>query len=247
MVDSVGSMLQRVIGEDIALQLVRDDSRRPHEGRSGRIEQGHHERRDQRARGVPDGGRRASDGEGRLDDIRAMALDLTRGEYVELSVTDTGRGMDQATLRRVFEPFFTTKDRGQRHGARSRDGVRHHPSERRRDRDREARARGGHDGANLPPRVRGARRRAGATPALRAESCAATRPCSSSGRGPLRTVARRVLGRAGYDVLAAANAEEALRLAQEVGDRIDIVHRRRHAGHERRRARRAPPSPYIRG
>lgn len=38
---------------------------------------------------------------------------LDRGEYVQLSFTDSGRGIPSHVIDKVFEPFFTTKDIGQ--------------------------------------------------------------------------------------------------------------------------------------
>ena len=59
---------------------------------------------------MPEGGRLTI--AARRETVRTAAQDLAPGDYVCLAVTDSGTGMDEATLKRAAEPFFTTKGIG---------------------------------------------------------------------------------------------------------------------------------------
>lgn len=46
------------------------------------------------------------------EDYAVQHINIARGSYVRMTVTDNGEGMDERTRQRIFEPFFTTKEQG---------------------------------------------------------------------------------------------------------------------------------------
>ncbi len=65
------------------------------------------------AHAMPDGGELYIQTENvYIDRNYVKPFKVEPGKYVRISVTDTGIGMDEATVQKIFEPFFTTKEMG---------------------------------------------------------------------------------------------------------------------------------------
>jgi PAS domain S-box-containing protein len=157
-----------------------------------------------------------------LHAVEAAALGVEMGDYVALTVSDEGVGMDEATLTRVFEPFFTTKEigKGTGLGLSTALGV--------------VRQAGG------AIRVRSAPGQGSSFEALfpcmaaSAPVCVATEGSSLVDRGTetilvvededqVRAVACAILRRAGYAVLEARSAGDAVLICEQYPAAIDLL------------------------
>jgi len=152
----------------------------------------------------------------------AHRLECLPGEYVVLSVSDTGCGMDTETLACIFEPFFTTKKEGQGTGlglatvygiVKQNHGsiyVYSEPGQGTTFRIYLPRHRG--KGRETPEGKTETRILGGTETILLIED-----------EQTVLNLTKTMLERLGYRVLAAGKADEAFRLARAYGEKIDLL------------------------
>jgi signal transduction histidine kinase len=113
-VADMGKMLTRVIREDIAFSFEPGEELGRVKADPSQIEQVILNLTVNACDAMPQGGKLIIETRNVTVDAKS-ALDrrpMPPGEYVALTVTDTGEGMDAQTKARIFEPFFTTKEMG---------------------------------------------------------------------------------------------------------------------------------------
>ncbi|HEV3215281.1 MAG TPA: response regulator [Vicinamibacterales bacterium] len=108
------AMLQRLIGEDIAIELTLAGALPPILADRVQLEQVLMNLAANARDAMPRGGRLTiGTSSSRAADVVALArLAVPPGRYVTLTLSDSGEGMDARTRERIFEPFFTTKEIG---------------------------------------------------------------------------------------------------------------------------------------
>jgi PAS domain S-box-containing protein len=148
---------------------------------------------------------------------RTPQMTLAAGDYVHIAVTDDGRGMPPEVARRALDPFFTTKSTGGLGLATSYGLVKQAGGA------LVIRSAPGHGTTvhlYLPAIERGVDRPAEPAPVL--TSTGQTILVAEDEDG-LRVLVARILGKAGYHVLAGADGEQALALAESHPGVIDAV------------------------
>ena len=147
--------------------------------------------------------------------------ELPAGDYVRLTISDDGKGMEQETLAHLFEPFFTTKEtgRGTGLGLATVDGI---VKQNRGFIEVVSRPGQGSRFTVYLPQARGEQ---GVQQAVASASPTGGGECILlvEDEAMLRAMSKTMLERQGYLVLAAAGGKEALQLAEKEGMAIDLL------------------------
>ena len=113
-ISEMGKMLPRLIGEHIEFTFVPDPKLAAVKADPSQMEQVLMNLAVNARDAMPDGGKlRVRTSSVSLNAAEAAKRPaMAAGEYVLISVSDTGQGMSEETKARIFEPFFTTKEVG---------------------------------------------------------------------------------------------------------------------------------------
>ncbi len=114
LVTGMEEILRRTLGEEIAVDILIRDDLWPALADAGQLENALLNLVLNARDAMPEGGRLVVRAENEtVDELTASEYtEFAPGDYVVLSVTDTGTGIEAENLSRVFEPFFTTKEFG---------------------------------------------------------------------------------------------------------------------------------------
>jgi PAS domain S-box-containing protein len=113
-VTRTASILQRVLGDDVALKSVLADGLWDALADPSQVEDAILNLAVNARDAMPNGGELVIETSNAVldENYAAQNVEVAPGEYVAISITDSGNGMPPEVLERVFEPFFTTKEVG---------------------------------------------------------------------------------------------------------------------------------------
>ncbi|OFW05360.1 MAG: hypothetical protein A3I61_05080 [Acidobacteria bacterium RIFCSPLOWO2_02_FULL_68_18] len=111
-VAGITGMIERLLGEDVALHTTLEPRLHPIVVDPGQLEQVLVNLCVNARDAMPEGGTLTIESRNVRLETSEHGGTMSPGDYSVLVVTDTGKGMDQETQARIFEPFFTTKQGG---------------------------------------------------------------------------------------------------------------------------------------